>query len=636
MHGKGKTMIHVRSCILILTSATLAAAADDAGLSRLVQQVGSAVNREHAMDTMRRVWETDRWFTFPKFRETAEHLKAQMTAAGLKDVELLDAPADGVTQAGFWTMPLAWDVKSAQLEIVSPAPDPAFRLLADYASVPASLGMWSGPTPRGGLTAEVVELKKESELDRLDVRGKLVLTAMNPAGIKWRLAKKGALGAINAFTENADLKDGRQWVNAWGDYGWAYIKGSTPLVCFSISPRQSEYLRSLMAKGTVRVKATVDSRYYAGGYPYVTGVLPGTSREEEVLTLGHTSEQGAHDNATGVAAMMESLTTLQRLISSGKLPRPRRTIRILTMPEVYGSLYYVQTHAERMKRTVAAMCVDTPAGPYDMKGTEYTFYMNPHVAKSYTDALVLQVAKTWLSQLTPPRPWHAAEFMTGTDTWLADPTVGVPTVWPYSGTGVHSHHNSEDRPETVDARSLRDVAAINASFLYFVANAGEGEAEWIARIAAERGREQIQAAGKKGAEQVAYEVDRETQAVLSVQRLVPAERRAALRARLDPLVRELSAQAPPAQAAKSDGLPSVVVKRKRIGTIPLDDVPVDRRDGYPSGAWASAPIIALYWCDGVRSLAEVERLTRLELGSAKLDFNGYFRFLARHGYVELK
>jgi hypothetical protein len=124
--------------------------------------------------------------------------------------------------------------------------------------------------------------------------------------------------------------------------------------------------------------------------------------------------------------------------------------------------------------------------------------------------------------------------------------------------------------------------------------------------------------------------------VLSVQRLVRAERRAALRARLDPLVRELSAQAPPAQAAKSDGLPSVVVKRKRIGTIPLDDVPVDRRDGYPSGAWASAPIIALYWCDGVRSLAEVERLTRLELGSAKLDFNGYFRFLARHGYVELK
>ena len=98
-------------------------------------------------------------------------------------------------------------------------------------------------------------------------------------------------------------------------------------MCFSISPRQAEYLRGLMGKGPVRVKATVDSRYYSGGYPYVTGVLPGTSGdEEEVLTLGHTAEQGAHDNATGVATMMESLSTLQRLIAAGKLPRPRRSM----------------------------------------------------------------------------------------------------------------------------------------------------------------------------------------------------------------------------------------------------------------------------------------------------------------------
>jgi hypothetical protein len=91
------------------------------------------------------------------------------------------------------------------------------------------------------------------------------------------------------------------------------------------------------------------------------------------------------------------------------------------------------------------MCVDTPTAPHKLAGTEYTFYMNPHMASSYTDALVLRVADAWLSQLRPPRPWHWPEFMTGTDTWLAEPAVGSPTVWPYSGTGVHSHHNSESR-----------------------------------------------------------------------------------------------------------------------------------------------------------------------------------------------
>ena len=291
-----------------------------------------------------------------------------MQESGLRDIELLEAPADGVTRAGHWTMPLAWDVRHAQLEIIAPDPSPEFRILADYEKVPASLGMWSGPTPPGGTVAEIVDVAKESDLDRLDVKGKLVLTSENPAGFKWNLVRKGALGAINAFTENPDLKDDRQWINAWGDNGWAFIKSSTPLLSFSVTPHQAEYLRSLLRRGPVRVKATVDSRYHAGGYPMVTAVLPGTGSEEEVLTFGHTSEQGAHDNATGVAAMVESMATLRRLIESGKLPRPRRSIRILTMPEVYGSLYYTETHADRMRRTVAAMCVDTPAAPYRLAG----------------------------------------------------------------------------------------------------------------------------------------------------------------------------------------------------------------------------------------------------------------------------
>ena len=71
------------------------------------------------------------------------------------------------------------------------------------------------------------------------------------------------------------------------------------------------------------------------------------------------------------------------------------------------------------------------------------------------------------------------------------------------------------------------------------------------------------------------------------------------------------------------------------GTLPLDDLPHEKWEGYPPGAWAAIPTIALYWCDGHRNLAEVIRLTRLELGPAEFDFIGYFRFLARHGYVEI-
>jgi hypothetical protein len=566
---------------------------------------------------------------------------------------------------------LAWDAKQARLELTGEDVPAEFRVLADYEKVPTSLGMWSGPTPPGGVNAEIVEWNEHG-----DMRGKLVLTKQNPADIKWLLVKKGVLGAVNTFTENPNLKDGRQWINAWGDNGWAFTKASTPIICFSITPRQSAFLRRRLATGqTLRAHAVVETRYYSGVYPYVTAVIPGGSSDEEVLTLGHTSEQGAEDNATGVAAQFESLATLKRLIGAGKLPRPKRTIRVLLMGEMYGSMHYVSTHTERMKRTVAAMTVDTPASSYDSAGTEYTFHMNPHSGRSYVEALVLQIAGLYFPKVG--RPWHWHEYTTGTDTYIAEPMIGVPTVWPYSGTGPVTHHNSEDKPDNVDPRSLRDLAIVNATYLYTLASAGERDVTWLAQLAVNRGYEQIVHAAApfldrtlhaetqeglarlvaQGREKILYTAFVESQAVRSVARLasssgtqpsVPIDAGALdgfarvqterLQKAANDRAAELNLRTPIVAKDEPDlhlvDAEHIVVKRKRFGTIPLDDVSPDDREGYPSGAWDGTVIAALYWCDGHRNLAEVIRLSRLEVGDQKFDFVGYFKFLKRRGYVD--
>ncbi len=656
----------------------------DTRLQALLDEVGSEVKPDDAMRYMRQVYTTDRWFTFPKFQETAEFVARTMKEIALEQVQILGAPADGVSQFGYWTMPLAWDVKQARLELVGGGVPAEFRVLADYQKIPTSLGMWSGSTPPGGVTAELVELKDASSatIEKMDLKSKMVLVHQNPADIKWLLAKKGALGAVNTFTENPALVNGRQWINAWGDNGWGFTKGSSSLLCFSISPRQADFLKQLLERRvTVQVKANVDSRYYSGIYPYVTGVITGTTPEEEVLTLGHTSEQGANDNATGVAAMLESMAALNRLITSGKLPRPRRGIRILAMGELFGSMHYFVTHPDRASRTVAALCLDTPAGFYHLAGTEYTFYLNPHFAKSYVDAFILKLAEFYFSQLSPPRPWHWREYESGTDNYLGDPTIGIPTIWPYSGTGVHTHHNSEDTPETVDPHSLRDLAVLDAVYLYYLAAAGESEAVWLAEAALNHGYEQVLHSSSpildhiltggdndpldqllsEGLDRLVYSVAREKQAVLSVLRLVPGGMREKINANLSPLLAslegfgesqkerlqiaanrrasELGLSNPVAASAgphdsRSAEASAIVVKRKRIGTLPLDDVPVDQREGYPAAGFSGVPVTALYWCDGHRTLAEVIRLTRFELGPSDFDFVGYFRFLEKRGYVE--
>jgi hypothetical protein len=78
----------------------------------------------------------------------------------------------------------------------------------------------------------------------------------------------------------------------------------------------------------------------------------------------------------------------------------------------------------------------------------------------------------------------------------------------------------------------------------------------------------------------------------------------------------------------------LVVRRKRLGTLPLEELPQEEREGYPAAGFWGVPTSALYWCDGRRTLAEVIRLTELEMGPQSFDFVGYFKFLERHGYVE--
>src|SRR3954453_12835008 len=136
---------HVNKSALLLIASGLVLcgqpAANRGPVSRLLQTLREAASPDQAVRDVRTIWETDRWFTFPKFEETAKNVAAIMRRAGLEDVEIGSPPADGVTQGGYWTMPLAWDVKVGTLEIVDPQVPAERRILADYQKTPTSIGM---------------------------------------------------------------------------------------------------------------------------------------------------------------------------------------------------------------------------------------------------------------------------------------------------------------------------------------------------------------------------------------------------------------------------------------------------------------------------------------------------------------
>ena len=631
----------------------------------LLQLLLANVNSTEAMTNMQAMWATDRYFNFAKFQETAKNVAEMMRQAGLDDVQIGQGPADGVTQAGFWTEPIAWDAHSATLEIVSPHVPENRRILADYQKVPTSLCMWSGPTAPGGVEAEIV--LPPADFRNTDLKGKLVLGGRTS---KPDLAKAGALGMIHESTTNPTLLDERDWVNSFGDNGWAFNKNDTRLVCFSITPRSQQYLHELLKKGPVKVRANVDTRYYAGQYPWVSGAILGTdgSGAEEVFSLGHLFEEGAGDNSTGVASILEATATLNRLIKEGKLPRPKRTIRILGMGERYGALAYLNANPDRVKRTIAAMCIDAPAGWQYLAGTQYNWVMNPQSATSYVDAFVLRLAAEYYPMVNRPYSWseyNRGTFGGGTDDDFGEPMINIPTASPKGGHGIPAHHTSFDTPAQVDPKSLRDLAVMNAAYTYFLASAGPDQMEWIARLAVERGYDQINTATASSLDLIAaaqdvrslgsllywetarvdYNLTRETKAVKQAANLSQdlnalASFAETQKARIESAVQERAtklnlAKIQPMAPKLDPAAEKIVVRRRRMGTLTLDDIPPREREGFPASGFWSPTTAALFWCDGKRNLAEVIQLTELELGPQnQFDWVGYFKFLQRHGYVD--
>jgi len=235
---------------------------------------------------------------------------------------------------GDWKMPLAWDCSAATLEIVEPVAQRG-KVLADRKNKPAHVIMWSGPTPPEGIVADVIKLESLKEVkDRRDeIRGKIVYTSTNPREFKKLLADFGALGVVTSFCRNRELiPDDCFWFNGWSDNpgGWAFQLGDAPLPGMGITLRAAQEIDALLARGPLKLKMKVDSRYFEGTIPVVTGHVDGQT-DTEILTIGHAMEQGANDNASGCAVIMESLRVIEAGVRSGKLPPIKRRVRgILT------------------------------------------------------------------------------------------------------------------------------------------------------------------------------------------------------------------------------------------------------------------------------------------------------------------
>ena len=486
--------------IVLLTVALLAT---PAGGDRLVpfwsSQVTDAIHAEvdgvAVLRTVRDLGRHHRVQGSPGFADAAEMVRARAAAAGLVDAAIERLPADGRTRYAHFRSYLGWDAKAASLEEVSPRP----RTLSRFPDLPVALADYSQDADVTAGLVDVGSGTSPADFEGKDVRGQIVLASgALPLVHRRAVEERGAAGFVSDFPNQrtAWSGDDRDLVR-WGHLSPYETKNT---FAFMVSRRQSQDLRTRLAAGDkIVLRARVSARLIPATYDVVTATIPGTDRAAgEVVLTAHLCHQsaGANDNASGSAAILEVARGLQAAISRGTLPRPKRTIRFLWVPEIAGSQAWLIRHPEAARAMVAGIHMDMVGGT--LAATRGTL----HVSRSAESRphVVDEIARAWLEAVVRASDRYASRggdaragfvWPPGSrETLLADmrgielgsdhqvyeeASFGVPMVYFHDWPDV-TIHTDKDLPENLDATKLGRVAFLGAGIAWTLAALPEEEA----------------------------------------------------------------------------------------------------------------------------------------------------------------
>jgi hypothetical protein len=419
-----------------------------------------------------------------------------------------------------------WDAVGGSLWEVKPG-------LRKIAALEDGVAMLASGSPTTDVTADLVWVGRgtPAEIETAKVEGKIVVTE-GSLGQVYALAcvQKGALGivAISMFRPYFDpLQMG--WASVGGRGGMppggagqrggqpgqppqkpaAPAPPAPPKFGFQLPVREGDILKQrLMRNEAITVRARVVSNQVKYNMEVVTTSIPGTDPNAgEVIFSAHSfegiSKQGANDNTSGSATILESARVLKVLIDDGRLPKPKRTIRFVWGPEFSGIGKWVGEHKDIMARTLCNINMDMVGEWLSLNQAFFclmrTTYANPHYINDVMENVyryvgegsreriqnrsgAMRVPVRIVAPFGADEPfWYSIETHYGASDHevFNDWGVGVPGImmiaWP-----DRWYHTTGDTADKSDATQLKRAALIGAAGAYTVASADDGMAVKIA------------------------------------------------------------------------------------------------------------------------------------------------------------
>jgi hypothetical protein len=471
-----------------------------ATIARIVDEVSGTLAYQHIMDLAG--YEHDRLADeyAGTYREAA-YMEKMAKQYGLEDVHIERFKLPNKT----------WDGGVGELWEEAPVK----HLIISYRDIAATLAPGS---KSGDVTTELVYVgqgTRDENYQGKDVAGKLVLASGAPGAVHaLAVGKYGAAGVIsfnNPTGRPIDRPDEIAWNNLGGGRGGAGGgAGAEPqktTFAFNLSHRLGMELVDKIERGEkVTIHAKVKTTEYDAEMQIPTAIIKGDGwSTQEIAFTGHLYEgiakQGAMDDSSGCAVTLEMARAWKKLIDDGVLPRPKRTIRILWVPEIQGTTAYLNRYPEETKRMVAAFSVDMAGEDNKINKNSLRLMRTPYSINNFVNEVTEQffdyvgdtnrekvqnrrVAYSYMFPIVDPQGsrdqfYYNIEKHYGSSDHTVFIGQGIPAIlmnnWP-----DWAYHTSEDRPSSADPTQLKRAVFISLASGAAMANADAAGAVRIA------------------------------------------------------------------------------------------------------------------------------------------------------------
>ncbi len=344
---------------------------------------------------------------------------------------------------------------------------------------------------------------RAEDFEGKDVTGKFVLTSGSTRAVYDVATERGAIGVlgISAISPQRATDYPTQIVSS-------SVTAKPNTVAWHVTPEIHNDLAAFLLRGEkIHIRSVTRSAEVSYTQEYVHAEIPGDgSTDQEVAISGHLYEglikQGANDDNSGSALILEIGRAYMKLIKEGKLPPPKRTINFQWVPEISGTNAWLEKYPEKRRNIIGTLNFDMEGIRIAQSRSYWVLQRTPDTFPSYINDIAQSMMeyiadisrervrfRRSITGYAPSQPVEAIHGSKDAFYIKIDKHYGASDHVTYMQHGIPAvmfitwpdmwYHSSEDTPDKQDPTQYKRAGAVGLGSLAVLAT---GTPEMAARV----------------------------------------------------------------------------------------------------------------------------------------------------------